>query len=120
MALHVYVYGLKRGENTLLAHGGTIPEEHWTGDPSRKGRKGELLGHPAKKLGPLLRAFDGKDPAELLIAARQMVERTPREERWLLPYLYDVLLACEHWQRLKSHRHHGELYDTAKVVVTTA
>lgn len=118
MSFSIYVYATKRGEETLIAHGGTIPDEHWTGNPKRKGKEGTLLGHPAKMLDPL-RKFDGKDPAELLVAVTEMLARTPHEDRWVKPYLHDLQLACEHWLRCKSHRVHAKLYDTARVVVVT-
>ena len=120
MAYDVYVYGIKRGDDSLLAHGGHINNELWDERPLRYGRPAELVGSPMRELAALIKRIDGLDPLLAKRAIEEAIKTLPVEKRWLRPNLDDLWLACEHWNKLKNHKVHGVLYDTARIVVVSS
>jgi len=148
VAFDVYVVGTKYGVDQVIAHGGHFNDDVYFSDRLGDKRGGvfhsdskapgaRFVEHgPARHFDQLFKKFDDKDPADMLLAVRQMRERLKGDDAWLTPYLVDLELACEHAAKMRTHRNDSirpcpvarggdvcdcwvQLYDEIRVTVTS-
>jgi hypothetical protein len=120
MGLDVYIYARKRDQDTLIAHGGRLNDDSEAFTSSGP----VTIRGEAPVIGDIIERFNGKDPAELLLAVDQLYAATPREDRFLLPALDDLRMACQHALKvtasdrvLEDGERVRDIYENVRVVV---
>lgn len=98
--MDVYVLGKKNDDHDqLLAHGGHVNEQEWELVGSRRVYSENEAG---VRLADAVRGFDGKDPAELLLALPRIVKGLGKLAPMVAGEIDTLRLACLHAQAVRE------------------